>query len=260
MNHYTLYLDESHTHNKGKKEHFCIAGIIVENDYHNTILTEELNLLKDRIWSDVPNPRTIILHEKDLREELNGHSKRKRSTLAEYQRFQDEKAAGKLYACLDKILNHQDISVIGASIDIDQLNRYYPSKTLPSREFICLQIILENFCHFLANKNNAMGHVVYEYIGDKEKELMRNRFYQIKAMGTIFVAPTTIQSLIQGITFPKKSDNIAGLQIADFIPGDLVRLHAKKTSKKCSITKAIRKCRYKGIDNKPEKFGVKELP
>ena len=45
---YHLYLDESETHNFGKNRVFTIAGVIVEENYHNTTLTNELIKLKKR--------------------------------------------------------------------------------------------------------------------------------------------------------------------------------------------------------------------
>lgn len=55
MSEYTLYLDESYTGNynqitKRKDDRlFIIAGVIVENTYHDTTLTNEVNKLKNNI-------------------------------------------------------------------------------------------------------------------------------------------------------------------------------------------------------------------
>lgn len=74
---YNLYLDESTTFDKvidkvikkmkNCNSHFCIAGIIVEENYHNTILKNELTKLKERVWKGkFPNNyNEFILHEKD---------------------------------------------------------------------------------------------------------------------------------------------------------------------------------------------------
>ena len=63
---YTLYIDESQTHNNfEKQQHFCMAGTIINDKEYNTI-ENEINNLKRTIWSDCSKPDEIILHQKIL--------------------------------------------------------------------------------------------------------------------------------------------------------------------------------------------------
>lgn len=75
MDEYTLYLDESHTGNFNqitkRKENplFVIAGIIVKNNYHDTILSDRINNLKCDIWNKCGNDANYkdkILHELEM--------------------------------------------------------------------------------------------------------------------------------------------------------------------------------------------------
>ena len=52
---------------------------------------------------------------------------------------------------------------------------------------------------------------------------MNQHFHQIKAIGSIYVNSSSVQKYIKGIEFPSKQENIAGLQLADFIPNQIAK-------------------------------------
>ena len=90
MKQYTLYLDESETHQfdaKRKKNvnaHFCMAGIIVE-DADIEPLDRSLCQLKRAVWPELPNPESVILHQMNI---LNADKGRLDETLyPEYKKF-----------------------------------------------------------------------------------------------------------------------------------------------------------------------------
>ena len=68
MKTYTLYLDESETNQKQTLHAYAIGGIIVENTYHDTVLSPQINQVKQKIWSDLENYQSIILHEKEVKD------------------------------------------------------------------------------------------------------------------------------------------------------------------------------------------------
>lgn len=118
---------------------------------------------------------------------------------------------------------------------------------------------MENFCHFLKNRN-GIGKIFYEAIGEDQSKEMCLRFHHIKAMGTMYVSPYAIQKSIISIDFPKKSDNIAGLQIADFIPNDVARDALKKKKHQFNINREINQAKYDGMIGNKDRFGVKIIP
>jgi|GEM_PF-6832103 len=64
---YTLYLDESMTHDNGCSNTFAIAGFIIE-DSQTTVLKADIEQIKDNLWASVhADPKSIILHEKDIK-------------------------------------------------------------------------------------------------------------------------------------------------------------------------------------------------
>lgn len=262
MNIYNLYLDESVTHDNSKNKHFSIAGIIVEEKYHENFLNLQLAELKKKVWgNDYPiDYNRFILHEKDIKEALNPKNKGKLKQLStEYQRFSNFKNAKIVYDELERIIRNKEIHVIGGCIIEDELKKHYYDDVLTDQSLILLQIILENFCHFLKEKN-GVGKIYYESIGEMQNRAMSMRFHHIKALGTMFVHPYAMQTLIKDITFPNKSENVSGLQIADFIPNNIVRFIANKPKNKLNLYNAINKTKYDGGLNKPEKYGIKIIP
>lgn len=69
-----------------------------------------------------------------------------------------------------------------------------------------------------------------------------------------------MQKHLKEIYFPTKLDNIAGLQIADFVPNHFARKCAGKEQNRFNIYQSIRKCRYNGGVGNVNRFGIKNMP
>jgi hypothetical protein len=118
---------------------------------------------------------------------------------------------------------------------------------------------MENFSHFYKATMVLEGSSMSQSETNRINRLSL-RFHQIKAMGTMYVSPYAMQSLILDIQFPKKSDNIAGLQVADFIPNDIARDIAGKKSHRFNLNKVVKRSQYDGGLTRSDKFGVKIIP
>lgn len=256
---YNLYLDESETHTDGKDRFFSISGIIVEEKNHENILTPELNALKKDVWESLgANYEEFILHEKDIKAALLATPTEINNFRPQYQVFNKRGITKNFYIGLDKIINKNELWIIGACISKDQLFKNYSKDILNDQPLILLQIILENFCHFL-EKKNGKGRIFYESVGAVADRQMSLRFHHIKAIGTMFVSPHAFQSLIKDLNFPNKKDNITGLQIADFIPNNVVRKAANKEKSEYNLYKCIEKKAYDGGIKRNKKYGIKQL-
>lgn len=257
MDEYTLYLDESTTHNHGYKNLvFCLAGIIIKNsDY--PILQQEIVNLKLNIWHDLPNPSDIIFHEKEIREAQN-----RRSSLANikphFHRFRSNQYSRMLYDGFSSLLKTFPSYILGAVIQKDGLNSYFPEAIQTDQYLTAMQIILENFSQFLAN-HNGMGHVVFESRAEADKNV-RLRYNHIKAMGTMYISPFAMQTLLKDIAFPSKLDNVEGLQLADFVPNPFARHALGKQQHQFNIYRSLRQLRYDGKLSNYDRFGVKIMP
>lgn len=262
---YNLYLDESETHDSGDNRIFCIAGVIIEEENYNKIIVPELSRIKKLIWSDLPNPEELVLHEKDVRFANNRSNRHDLHKIKpEFHRFQSNENTRQLYTELGKLYHLNSITVIGACVSLKDLDTYFHRDILSDKYLICMQILLENYCHFL-QRHNGYGHVFYESREEHQDKEIRMRFNHIMAIGSMYINPYAVQRHLTGITFPTKFSNIEGLQIADFVPNDLAR---KALSKKINVNKKnrfnisnnIRKARYDGGLSKYDRFGFKIMP
>jgi Protein of unknown function (DUF3800) len=256
---YLLFLDESETHTHFKNKVFCIAGIIVEKNFHDNVLKNEINDIKELIWGlNAVDNNKYILHEKDIKEVQNKNNYKPKVDPI-YHAFKYPRNTNVLNKGLKKILGFEEVTVIGACVVNDEISKHYHDDIITKRELIAMQVILENFCHFL-QRNNGYGNVYYESIGIVENNRMRRRFNLIEVMGTMYVSSEAIQQRIINIHFPLKQDNVPGLQVADFIPNSIARKVAKKKKRKPNIDNDIRLARYDGGIMKHDKFGVKVIP
>lgn len=263
---YNLYLDESETFDEDSKTKersnciFGIAGIIVEETYANDGLKKEINNIKKKLWEkEYKDYEELILHEKDVKQANNAYNKYLLNKCEVHNRiFKNKDTIANLYRDLEKIIRNGQVITLGACIRKDELKKLYSSDIQNDRYLMALQIIMENFVHFLV-KNNAKGRIIYEHIGEYQTKELRMRFNMIKTMGTLFISPEVIQERLIDIEFPKKEDNNAGLQVADFIPNVIIRKIAGKKLEKYNIYNKIRASAYKGNGNK-DKYGIKILP
>jgi hypothetical protein len=257
MKNYTLYLDESLTHSGNyQNKVFCMAGVIIKDDNY-LIIDKKLNDLKNIIWSDLPNPQSIILHQVRVNDAEKG--KINISKYPEYERFKANKNRKLLYEELGKIYDTKFMTIVGASIKENDLGSFFTIHNNPDKYLITLQLLIENYCHFLC-KLNARGKILYESRNAIDNERMRDRFYHIKLMGSMYITKETMNERLMSIEFDLKDNNNSGLQIADFIPNSFARKHSKFNQYKYNIEKQLRIYRYDGGLNIRDRFGIKFMP
>lgn len=256
MNRYHLYLDESETHDNGTQKVFCLAGIIVEENALTNILEPGLDTLKRAIWHDLPNPTSYIFHEKDVRA---AQRKKMRNINPEFQRFVKGNYSKTLYKGMGSLITSSSCVAIGAAIHMDKLDNHFKKSIVSHNYLIAFQIILENFCHFLESVNGT-GSVFYEARDAKPDSIVRMHFNQIKAMGSMYVTAYAMQRHIKEIEFPLKTENNAGLQVADFVPNPFARGVLAKKEHRFNIYSTLKRTQYHGGIYNRNRFGVKIMP
>lgn len=259
MDEYLLYLDESLTHDNGKNKTFSIGGIIVNKCYLPS-LEKNFNEIKKTIWSDIKDPSSVILHEKDLKAAL--HNRIPINEVSpDYRRFRRNKEkANLLYKRMNMLVRKSEIKTMGCVVKKDFYDQRFPEDIGNEVSLVCMQVIIENFTHFLYY-NDSVGTVIYES-RDTQDKFMRMRFYQIASIGTMYISPFAVQHHVKCIEFHEKSENIVGLQIADFVPNAIARkLSGKKIySNAIDLTKNIFAKAYDGNENNKLRYGIKSIP
>ena len=252
MNKFILYLDESETFNSTGR-FFSVGGVIIP-DSQTAKVSSDLNLLKASLWNGNSNATSFILHEKEIiAANKNGHCSNPC-----YNIFRANSKAKALYAGLSKLIKDNSIITIGTCVNMVSLTTKYPGEVNPTLT-IALQMLLENYCHFLTAQN-AVGSVCYESLQEPGNTPLRQRFFEMQALGTMYYNSHTLQTHISGIDFVDKSDNLPGLQLADFIPNTFARKVAGLTPKHKEFKKAVFAAAYDGQINDRMKYGLKEIP
>lgn len=266
---YTLYLDESTTSQSNNgTPFFCMAGAII-NDKDYGFIEDKLNDLKRKIWADLNTPENYILHQMNITKVIN--NKLDFAKFPEYKRFRAIKFRESFYKDLSSIYDHNKIRIVGGSVNENLLNQYFLIGKDPTtnvyrnsidKYLVSLQLLLENYCHFLCF-HNAIGRIIYESRQENENEIIRDRFYHIKLMGSMYITKETMSNHLFGIDFIEKKMNNAGLQIADFIPNVFAREHAGfgQIDKNNEYIRKLKYYRYRGnVQNSQDRFGIKYMP
>lgn len=265
MDEFTLYLDESEIpitdeNNNEINKLFVIAGIIVKNKYHDTILTDSLNGIKDVIWDkskDIDRRHSYILHEMEV---TCAHYGCFGKLKHKYHRIFAKSSKYKLlYQKMSELIKNSDLTTLGACIRQKELHSLYEQTTLNDKKSILMQIIIENYYHFLVELD-AIGTICYEAMHKNQNDIINKRYQYIKNTGTMFYPAKKINSKIKGLSFIEKNENVPGLQIADFIPNTLGRVECKKDSNSVTNYQSVYYKLYDGNRKMIEKFGLKIIP
>lgn len=265
MDEYTLYLDESEIPVLDENENeinklFVIAGIIVKNTYHDNELTNCLNMLKDSIWDKEKykeDRRSYVLHEMEVTSAKYGSFGKIKHK--HHKIFARPSKYRLLYEKMSELIQNSDITTLGACIKQTELHNIYNQYTLNDKKSILMQIIIENYYHFLV-ENNAIGTICYESMHENQNEVINKRYQYVKNTGTMFYPAKRINSKIKGLVFIDKESNVTGLQIADFIPNTLGRAECDKNSKSEANYQSVYNKLYDGNRKMLEKFGLKIIP
>lgn len=282
---YVLYLDESELK---KSKTFAIAGIAVKKD--NVIMLEQgMNEVKKLIWSEEyiasSNP---ILHCTELEKVFsNRNSDDITGVKDEYHEFKKatsediEKIYYQVYGKLSQILKKVDATVFSCIIQMQQLHDLFildeehnGIHLIDDKYNIALQKVIENFTHYLS-VNDGYGDVIYESrntMGENSEKSpdikLINVYHKIQAnnKGIVYTDSRAIQNRNRTIVTHSKSKNIAGLQFADFVAYNIIKLEGCKVEKQITdFMKQIHRISYNGgrpISEKDQRsfWGMRVLP
>ncbi len=240
MKDYYLFLDESKPNNNFKN--FTLGGVVIEKSIYESIVKPRMiEIKKDCFGRD-----DLILHEIDIRSkkgEFTGLSK-------DHQE--------KFFSEMGEFFRGKSFEVLAVTINIDELENLYKADSRNDIYYIALQLLLENFAHFLT-VNNGIGSMYLESTDQSNDVKLQNLYYSLLATGTLFLKKEFLQDRLKTINFSIKSDNIIGLQIADFVPNAIARNALKKKEKPFSLLNDIQAILYDGKIGKSDRFGCKEI-
>ena len=219
---YMMYMDESETKKSDEQRYFVIGGLIIKNEDY-TAIEKSLIDLKNLLWAGDANASSYILHEKDVSFASSWSNRYHLNEIPSYNKIFTKKSnVLTLYNEMSKIFRLSPVVTLGVCLDKKALFDSYGEQHLNNQFTIAIQLMIEHYCQFLSDTKST-GDICYEAMQPEQNMKIQQRMYELKALGTMYYSPATIQNHLREIKFVQKSDNYAGLQLADFIPNTLAR-------------------------------------
>ncbi len=205
-----LFLDESGDHNLSiidpQYPLFVLGGVIVDKEYAENQLTEAVNKFK----KDTFGTQDIILHTADISRNRNGFEEMKKAAFRE-----------RFYERINNLMRSLDYMVIACVVQKKELLSRYGLAALDPY-LLSLDILVERFCFEIGDKQGG-GVIIAERrcsTLDRELELA---WLNLKIQGTRYIKAHEVERRITALTLRAKTDNIAGLQLADLVVTPLGR-------------------------------------
>lgn len=199
-----LFLDESGDHNLSIIDPsyplFVLGGIIVDKNYAENELPKTIDDFKLKLFGR----KQIILHTADITRNKNGFEK-----LIETA-FRQE-----FYQELNQLIQKLKFTIVACVVKKDaHLSRYGLAALDPY--FLSLDILVERFCLEIGNVANG-GIIIAERRNPTLDHELDLAWLNLKIQGTRYLKANQIEKRITGLKLSAKSENIAGLQLADLV-------------------------------------------
>jgi len=224
---------------------FVLGGCIVDLDYHDGHMTSELNKYK----IDIFGRDDFILHTADIT--------RRRGI---FKILTDKNIRERFYLETNKLMSSLDYTIVACCIKKeDHLRKYGLAAMDPY--MLSLRILVERFVLEI-KKRRALrmrkGIIVAEARDETLNNQLRLSWIDLRTGGTEYVSATEVRGHINELHIRDKSQNIAGLQIADLIVSPIGRhILGKKAKADWDI---IKEKFRRGRDDRYKGFGLVVLP
>jgi uncharacterized protein DUF3800 len=199
-----LFLDESGDHNLSIIDPmyplFVLGGVIMDKAYSEGELIEQLNSFKLKLFGK----KDVILHTADITRNKNG-----------FEQLIEKSFREKFYHELNNVIQNLKFTVIACVIRKDvHLSRYGLAALDPY--FLSLDILVERFCMEIGNVPSG-GLIIAERRDPTLDHQLDLAWLNLKIQGTRYMQARQIEKRVVSLNLRSKSENIAGLQLADLV-------------------------------------------
>jgi len=213
-----LFLDESGDHNLTAIDPqyplFVLGGVIVDKDYAEGSLTQELDAFKATFFDNTD----IVLHTADIARNRGG-----------FERLKETAFRSQFYEALNALMRRLQYSVVACAIRKDEhLSRYGIAALDPY--MLSLDVLVERFC-FDIGKVTGGGLIVAEKRDPTLDRELDVAWLNLKIRGTRYLQAREIEDRVVGLNLRAKQDNVAGLQLADLVVSPIGRHLLGKSDK-----------------------------
>lgn len=221
---YRMYVDEVgnsdlNASSDPNHRYLSLTGVIVKLDYVQSTVFPQLEDLKRCYFGSHPD-EPIVLHRKEM---VNKKPP--------FDALNDPRVEAAFNRDLLSLLSNMQYRVITAVIDkLEHQQRYQTWRFDPYH--YCLTVLVERYVLWLSDAA-AHGDVMAESRGGKEDRRLKDSFERVYEKGSDFIKPDVFSAHLTSrqLKVKPKSNNIAGLQLADLIAHPSFRaFHARRSN------------------------------
>ena len=262
---YIIFIDESGDdtfyrnleiyNNQSVSPCLTILALIIKKENYNALI-KEVGEIKQQLFGN----KDVVLVSRNIR-----------NRVGDFSIFQEKEVYNIFKNLIVDAIDHSNAIIISCSINKHRLLERKQSMERHSGEYpidplyeLCCKFMFERVCHFL-HRENAKAHFCFEKIGKKESEKMKQFIGTLKCEGSItktknekFGYKKEHYRPVTSYSFPAKSYNIIGTQIADYCAHPFSkRCRYGNTEKENDLFTILKKYIYQGDRNE---YGLKEWP
>jgi hypothetical protein len=207
---YRLYIDEVGNSDLGASSnpnhrYLSLTGIVLELGYVQEVVFPAVESLKSKYFNSHPDD-PVILHRKEI---INKR--------IPFESLRDPIVEQSFNQELLELIRNMEYTVFTTVIDkLEHQQRYQIWRFDPYH--YCLTVLVERFVMWL-RANSAMGDVMAESRGGKPDLRLKESFLRVYEKGSDFLEAAAFSNYLTSrqLKVKPKSNNIAGLQLADIL-------------------------------------------
>jgi Protein of unknown function (DUF3800) len=197
------FFDECGDHSLSKIDKdfplFLLCTVIVEREAYAKHIIPALALFKLRYFAH---------------EGINLHSREIRKAEGPFAILQNQAVRQKFLPELSALIAALPFTLFITAIQkASYVQRYGNAAKNPYD--VALEYSFERVLHFMEEHNESLLPVIAESRGLQEDDALRASFHRLMTQGTFYNKAERFQKLLCPISFRRKQDNIAGIQVAD---------------------------------------------
>lgn len=205
-----LFLDESGDHNLSVIDPsypiFVLGGVIVDRDYADGPLTQAFDNFKHQMFGRT----SLVLHTVDISRNKNGFEELKN---LEYRQH--------FYENLNDLVQNLSYTVVACVISKNALFQQYGAAAIDLYQ-LSLHVVAELFCQEVGDVRNG-GVIVAESRNKTLDQDLGHSWSYLRRSGSGHSNAKMIRDRIRSLTLHAKTENIAGLQLADLVVSPIGR-------------------------------------
>ena len=219
----TLFIDESEDHNLAVIDPqypvFVLGGVVLDSAYADGELTERVDALKTRLFGTADT----VLPTADICRNRKG-----------FERLAEPGFRHTFYEEINSLMESLEYTVLACAI---RKHDYVNTFGANSRDLysLCMETLVEILCTSLDDVDSG-GEIIAESRGSLLDGELRRAWQRLEVRGTRHLLGCQIRRRLRALQLRSKSENIAGLQLADLVVAPIGRYLLGKTTHEDYLT------------------------